>query len=97
MSFWDAISDAGGELVGGVMGAAGDLADGWVDNKLTDESSAAASANPDEAKSNQVSAQQPNGAPLPSGGAVNNQTLMYVGMGTAAVLSVVLIAMALRK
>jgi hypothetical protein len=92
MSWLDAISEAGGELVDAVSDAGSTWIKGVAEADITNKQTA---SNPDEARPHQVEGQTADGRPLANhqGGGLNT-TYVLMGVG---VLVVLLLAMMLMK
>lgn len=84
-SWYDGILESGGELISNTVDVVGSFGQDLLNQKLTNEASGAASANPDEQRKNEVTYQQPNGEPIPQSPKANNIPI-YIAIGVGFVV-----------
>ncbi|CAK4070781.1 MULTISPECIES: hypothetical protein [Vibrio] len=90
MSWLDAISEAGGELVDAVSDAGSTWIKGVAQNDIDNKQTA---SNPDEARPHQVEGQTADGRPLVSHQGGMNTTYIVMGVGALIVLLLVVMLM----
>lgn len=88
MSWLDALSDAGGELLGAVSQAGGSWINGMAENDLKKQQA----SNPDEARKEQVQGQTADGRPLTPAAPTFNITpvMMWAGIGLLLVVLLII-------
>lgn len=94
MSWLDAISEAGGELVDAVSDAGSTWVKGVAENDIANKQTA---SNPDTARPHQVEGQTADGRPLVSNQGGMNTTYIVMGVGALVLLTLAMMLMKGKK